>query len=95
MWSFYVTLWLSFALGGGVAAHFKNRSVLEGALLGFLLSGIGFLIELSLPAGPPKPPAGTFVEQCDYCNAVQNVSIKKPEYQCWRCGTTKKFRLAD
>lgn len=95
MWMYIAIVWVCFAVGGAVAAHLKNREVVEGLLLGGLLGGIGFLIEISLPAGPPSPPAGMFSEQCDVCNAHQNVSIAKPEYRCWRCGTTKKFRMAD
>lgn len=95
MWVYVITVWVCFGVGGGVAAHLKNREVVEGLLLGFLLSGVGFLIEITLPAGPPKPPPGMFSEQCDYCNAVQNVPVANPEYECWRCGVVKKFRLSD
>ena len=95
MWTIIFIAWTLYGIGGAVIALMKDRHALEGFGLGVALGIIGIGIECALPKGMPTAPEGTFAEQCDYCNAIQNVSIAKPEYECWQCGTVKKFRLVD
>lgn len=94
MWTYLVTLWIMFAIAAGVAARLRNRDVLESVALGGLLGFAGFLIVITAPEGPPRPPDGTFTYTCRRCNAVQNVARDAADMDCWQCGRKVKFQTA-
>lgn len=85
---FFLLLWVAMAVVGMLIADGKNRSKLEGALLGGLLGIIGVIIVACLPRGLPQAPLGMRAVTCPRCNAVQNIGFYATSLECWQCHTT-------
>ncbi|MGE2733789.1 hypothetical protein [Mycolicibacterium vaccae] len=85
------------ALMGGVGmaiASAKNRSLIEGFVLGGLCGCFGVLIEACLPKQMPAAPRGMRAVSCPRCNAVQNIVVGAPSYECWQCHITVSTGVA-
>jgi len=65
----------------------KNRSYGGFFVLGLFLGVIGIVIAALVAPGTPRPPPGTRAVTCARCNAVQNVRVDAPEFECWQCNT--------
>ena len=72
----------------------KNLSPGNGFVIGFLLGVIGIVITALRPAGLPKAPAGMRSVKCQRCNAVQNVPVSDPKWNCWQCSAAHQPLLA-
>ncbi|WP_221220623.1 hypothetical protein [Mycolicibacterium sp. BK634] len=82
-------LWVLCAVvGAAISKNWKNRAVAEGLVLGGLLGILGVAIAACLPKQLPPAPPGMIAVQCPRCNAVQNVPMGQPQYQCWQCHTS-------
>lgn len=93
----FVGLLFLWVLMGGVAAiiaQYKNRSLLEGFVLGALCGCFGVIIEALLPRQLPKAPPGMWATKCPRCNAVQNVSLRATTFECWQCHITVRTGVA-
>lgn len=95
MWTTIALIWAICGIGGAVIAQMKGRQPIEGFGLGIAFGVIGVAVESLLPAGMPTAPEGMFANQCNTCNAIQNVSYADPGYDCWRCGRHHTFDIDD
>jgi LSD1 subclass zinc finger protein len=85
----YILLICVLMAGVGMAiSSAKNRSLIEGALLGGLLGCFGLIIVAVLPKQLPKPPPGMRAVLCPRCNAPQNILQDAVSFECWQCHTT-------
>ncbi|MGE2734541.1 hypothetical protein [Mycolicibacterium vaccae] len=80
-------LWALMGGVGMVIANAKNRSLIEGFILGGLCGCFGVIVEACLPKQMPKAPHGMRAVSCPRCNAVQNIEMRAPSYECWQCHT--------
>jgi LSD1 subclass zinc finger protein len=85
MWLIYLVVWTSFAVLASLIAQWKNRSAVEGFLLGLALGVFGAAIEALLPRGILNLGPGRYAVRCPVCNAVQNVADADNSYNCWQC----------
>jgi uncharacterized membrane protein YeaQ/YmgE (transglycosylase-associated protein family) len=86
-WSSLIVVCLIFGAIGAAITQRKNRSPWEGFMLGVLLNLIGVVIAAVLPKLLPKAPPGMSARKCPRCNAVQNVAVGQPDFECWQCHT--------
>ncbi|OBB22127.1 hypothetical protein [Mycolicibacterium elephantis] len=93
----FLFLWALFGGVGALIAQSKNRSLLEGFLLGGLCGCFGVIVEALLPKRqPPAPPAppGMRSTMCPRCNAIQNVYLNAQTFECWQCHITVRTGVA-
>jgi hypothetical protein len=77
--------WLACAFVAAAIAKSKNRDALGWFFITGLLPVIGLIIVAVLPALPPLPPSGMRSVRCPRCNAVQNIPLANPTFECWQC----------
>jgi len=76
---------LIFAVIGAVLSARKNRSAVQGFIVGGLLNVVGIIIILCAKPGRAKPPEGLVAVKCPRCNTVQNAPKQQTEFECWQC----------
>jgi hypothetical protein len=71
----------------------KNLGAGSSFALGALLGLIGIVVVACQKPGLPAAPAGMRAVRCPRCNAVQNVGMTEPSYECWQCHLTSPLSV--
>lgn len=79
----FIGFWLICGFASAVIASAKNRNALGWLALGFLFPPCVLIVAL-LPK-VQLVPLGMRSVQCPRCNAVQNIPIQLPTFECWQC----------
>ncbi|WP_333894505.1 hypothetical protein [Mycolicibacterium gadium] len=71
-----------------VAEHIAKRKNLPTtlyAVLGIFFGVVGIIVAAVATPGTPPPPKGMQAVQCARCNAVTNIPVGDPTFECWQC----------
>lgn len=75
-------IWIVCAVAAGAITNSKGRGWGIGLAWGGLLGVIGLIVVACMK---PDAPPGMEAASCPRCNAVQNVPIGAPSFECWQC----------
>lgn len=80
-----VVVWLISAFVAAIISDRKHTGAATGFLMGLILGVFGILIVALWKPGMPPAPGGMRAVKCPRCNAIQNVGLEAPTFDCWQC----------
>lgn len=73
------------AIAEGIAKRKYNPQTTLYAFLGLLFGILGVIAAAAASPGVPPAPRGMQAVQCARCNAVTNIPVGAPMFECWQC----------